>query len=543
MGSFRFGACLTLVLVLVFSMTQGAPAASEQLPAFPGAEGFGAMVSGGRGGRVITVTNLNSDGPGSLQFAVNQQEPRIVVFAVSGEIIGDLVIPRGDLTIAGQTAPGGGITIRGRLVSRYEKGIDNIIIRHIRVRPPPAMTPDDAERHDAVTFSLNQRFIFDHLSVSWGIDETVDIYEARDATVQWSTIEESSIVGHPKGPHNNGLINGPNGRRVSVHHNLFVGHKDRSPAIASGPAEVINNLVYNSRKGFHHVNPARGEFQIVGNYYRRGPSSELIPMDIDFEGAPGVGLSYYIADLCIDDPDDFSGVIRRPAQPPFAHSSFANRLQNLFRGGVFVMATPFDFSIRNREYRAVTVDPCDAAANLVLARSGAFPRDTVTTRSISEVRGRSGSWGVDEPGDLMAGLMAVAPPEDRDKDGMADGWERTRGLDPLRGDDHSRIMESGYTAIEEYINELADSLVAGVEIVPLPALPGSVGGDGSGSSDAGGGRAAGPVQGDNQVTIPASQPSATPSFLPFVAAFAVFFLCVSGYIVISLRKRSHGRGR
>ncbi|MCP4448705.1 MAG: pectate lyase precursor, partial [Myxococcales bacterium] len=149
--------------------------------AFPGAQGFGALATGGRGGRVVKVTTLNASGPGSFGAAIDLDEPRIIVFEVSGAIEADFEIPYGDVTIAGQTAPGGGITIQGRLFGAY-----------------------------------------------------------------------------PEGEHNYGLINGPDGQRVSLHHNLFAHHKNRSPAIANGPAEIRNNIMFNVRHGFIHHNPASG---------------------------------------------------------------------------------------------------------------------------------------------------------------------------------------------------------------------------------------------------------------------------------------------
>src|SRR5690606_6844648 len=144
------------------------------------------------------------------QDALNQDEPRIIVFDVSGVIDGDIEVPYGNVTIAGQTAPGGGITIRGRLTGAYEHGVDNMIIRHIRVRP--VYDNSSGVQFDTIQFSRNAQLIFDHVSASFGIDETVDLYEARDVTVQWSTIESSATEGHPEGEHNYGLINGPDGK-------------------------------------------------------------------------------------------------------------------------------------------------------------------------------------------------------------------------------------------------------------------------------------------------------------------------------------------
>jgi pectate lyase len=220
------------VVIAALSLAPGVVAA---LPAFPGAEGFGAIATGGRGGSVIKVTTLNATGPGSLQEAIDAPGPRIIVFDVSGVIDGDITITHGDVTIAGQTAPGGGVTIKGRLLGEYDASVQNMILRFLRVRP--VYDGSAGDQFDAAQLSLNSRVILDHMSIAWGVDETVDLYEADDVTVQWSTIEESATQGHPEGEHNYGLINGPDGHRIAVHHNLFVHHKNRNPAIANGPAE------------------------------------------------------------------------------------------------------------------------------------------------------------------------------------------------------------------------------------------------------------------------------------------------------------------
>ena len=287
--------------------------------AFPGAQGFGALATGGRGGRVIKVTNLNLEGEGSLQWALDQQGPRIIVFDVSGVIDGDIYVSYGDVTIAGQTAPGGGITIAGRLFAEYDESVQNIIVRFLRVRPPPLTGGSDGDQYDGIQFSRNARFILDHISVSWGSDETIDVYEADDATIQWCTIEESSVEGHSEGEHNYGLINGPDGHRISIHHNLFAHHKNRCPAVANGPADIRNNVVYDVQHGFVHHNESSGGFNIVGNYYRQGPSADLFPFYFD----GGEDARYYLANNYIDDPDDFTGVVDDPWASG-EHSTFEN---------------------------------------------------------------------------------------------------------------------------------------------------------------------------------------------------------------------------
>ncbi len=448
-----------------------APAPDEVL-AFPGAEGFGAHASGGRGGRVIRVTNLHASGPGSLDAALKADGPRIVVFTVSGVIdAGLLEIPHGDLTIAGQTAPGAGITIRGRLYAAYEEGVDNIIIRHLRIRPP-AFTTGKGAQYDAMQFSLSKDLIFDHMSIAFGVDETVDLYESERVTMQWSTIEESATEGHPEGKHNFGLIQGEDGYEISVHHNLFAHHKSRSPAIANGPAEVLNNVIYDCRQGFVHNNDAKGHISIIGNTYKRGPSDKLFPFYFDYD-SPGHNLSYYLSDNFIDDPGEFVGRVDNPWLKPFVHQSFEYlEIEEDGSSSKFRSAEPFVIAEETESpHRIVTVQPAQVAYDLVLAGAGAFPRDLITKRDVQETQDRTGRWGARIPEDLMAGLKAGSPELDSDTDGMPDTWEQAHGLDSANGKDHNTLMPSGYTAIEQYINERADQLAPRPPLQPKDKAP------------------------------------------------------------------------
>lgn len=449
--------------------------------AFPGAEGFGAKATGGRGGRVVKVTNLDADGAGSLQWALDQSGPRIIVFDVSGVIEGDITIPHGDVTIAGQTAPGGGITIAGRLWAEYDESVTNIIVRFVRVRPPPLTGGSDGDQYDAIQFSLNARFIFDHVSVSWASDEVMDLYEADDATIQWSTIEESSTEGHSEGLHNYALLQGPDGYRLSLHHNLFAHHWSRCPAIANGPAEVLNNVIYDVQHGFVHHNDASGSFNIVGNYFRAGPSADLFPFYFDGGGE----ARYHLRNNYIDDPADFTGMVDDPWES-MQHSSF-ERMDGEGQGS----SEPFDFSGEASRVPVTTEDAMEAYGS-VLALAGAFPRDAVTRRTVEEVTDRSGEWGARPPADLMEGLTPEAAPVDSDGDGMPDAWETAWGLDPDDDSDSTTVMPSGYTAIEDYVNERAHVLLGGTPSVPDPGAGGTGGGGGSGGAATGGSAGSGP---------------------------------------------------
>ncbi len=444
----------TVVSASPAGCTGGSPVLSQacgEVRAFPGAEGFGARATGGRGGRVIKVTNLNASGAGSLQAALDVNQPRIIVFAVSGVIRGDVTVTYGNVTIAGQTAPGGGITIAGRLYGEYDASVQNIIIRHVRVRPPRCSGSCNADQYDAMQFSRNSRLILDHISVAYGADETIDTYDARDVTVQWTTVEPSQIAPqHSDGStHNYGMLNVAG--RVSYLNNLCAGHRNRCPALSGGPSEMRNSVAYNVRHAFVHHSTASGNHNLVGNYFKDGPSGSLYPFYFDSDdGSPAP--RYYVNDSFMDDPP--AGVNRR------IDNIWADHYWGtLERDSTTYRATsPFDFSVYP-SWVPVTQLSSTAAYASVLDRAGAFPRDGFTRQVITDVRNRTGAWNPDLPADLMAGLAPTTPPADADNDGMADAWETARGLDPTYGNDHSQVMPSGYTAIEEYVNGLADALV------------------------------------------------------------------------------------
>lgn len=431
---------------------------SGQLTSFPGATGFGAFTTGGRGGRVIKVNNLNATGAGSLQDALNQNEPRIIIFNVSGVITADIInIPYGNVTIAGQTAPGAGITIEGRLYGAYSSSVKNIIIRHIKVRPPVFNSQSPGNQFDAVQLSRNTNIILDHVSMSFGVDETLDLYSAKDVTVQWCTIEQSATNGHPKGNHNYGLISGPNGGRISILNNLFAHHNRRAPSISTGPSETINNVIYNVKDGWlHSGNKASGQHIISNNYFKRGPNSDITPIFLD-AGSAGKNLRYYINSNYVDDPGNLQGVIE-PWETNLNHPSL-RFLCSYFQG-----PDCKSFRLNNRptfgsNILAANETDHTTAYNNVLERSGAFPRDVVTKTTVEEVRSRSGTWGARIPSNLLQGLQVSSPPLDTDNDGMPDSWENNNGLDLTDASDQHKLMSTGYPAIEQYINEVADNLV------------------------------------------------------------------------------------
>ncbi len=444
MRSLVFAAVLVLAFAPGCTRAASVPASPEVgasaaggLPAFPGAEGFGADTPGGRGGKVIHVTNLNSSGPGSLQEACSTPGPRIVVFDVSGVIRGDITITEPYITIAGQTAPGGGITIYGRLLTAYrrENPVHDVVVRFLRVRAVPGL----GNQGDCIQFSIVRNAVIDHVSCAWAEDETIDLFtDAHNVTVQWCTIEEPSVTEQRGGGHNYGLITGPNSDRISVHHNLFAHCKRRNPAFGSGPADFRNNVVYNFRDGLSHEgNYRRGAFNILANYYKRGPSDkDIFPFCFEDE------VPYYLRDNYIEGV----GMIQDPWQE-------ADKLY-----GLRYYAAHGVKAGRPAPVPPITTQPPQEAYRDVLARAGCFPRDAVTKRIIAETINGTGSWGRKDQPNLMAGLISEPPPPDSDGDGMPDAWEESHDLDPNH-DDSARVMKSGYTAIEEYLNHRAEALV------------------------------------------------------------------------------------
>jgi len=457
--------------ILLFLPASMASDATELL-AFPSAEGYGKHTTGGRGGAVYIVTNLNDSGEGSLRAGVEAKGARTIVFGVSGtiQLQSDLIIANPNITIAGQTAPGDGITLRGFPIII---DADEVILRYLRVR----LGDESGEASDAISSLYRNNIILDHISASWSIDETVSIYHCSNVTVQWSVISESLYQSnHTKGSdHGYGGIWGSN--YSTYHHNLMAHHSSRNPRFASGSGntDYRNNVIYNW--GFHatyggetvQVGSDKFTFtniNMVANYYKPGPATKpgevahrlVAPWSRNkaqdygkwyihgntLEGNPWISENNWLGGV---QPQDGSGYLKGlklekpwPSMPINQHSA-------------------------------------EKAYELVLEHAGtSFPkRDGVDLRIIDEVRNgyanfegssykkdhtvsnKSAKTGIIDSQEEVGGwpkLTSGDVPVDSDKDGMPDDWELAKKLDPMNADDRNLIAPDGYTMLEKYINGL-----------------------------------------------------------------------------------------
>jgi pectate lyase len=424
--------------------------------AFPGAEGFGAYARGGRGGKVIYVDNLNDSGPGSLRAAVEDTVPRTVVFRVSGtiELKSDLVISSPYITIAGQTAPGGGICLKHFPLK--VSGAHDVIIRCIRVRPGiDSGLPGD--QIDAIDIAYSRYVILDHCSASWSTDESLNTYHgSHDLTVQWYMFSEPLNMSiHPKrNPH--GYAASIGGDRASFHHNLFANAAGRNPSVAGfqGGNEVFdfsNNVVFNWEHRACDGKPVKLNF--VGNYYKPGPATRenVKGRVVKIEDASKYGYisKWYISDNVIEGyphytEDNWSGAVDFDE----GSSMEKNRSYSPFENGGYV------------------VRDAEQVYEEVLANVGVIApaRDEVEDRIIREVRTGKTIYGngiIDrvEQTEGWPELKSAPAPADTDHDGMPDKWEKKHGLDPGNpADGNDDRNGDGYTNLEEYLYSLMDNI-------------------------------------------------------------------------------------
>jgi len=427
--------------------------AAGDCPAFPGAEGYGRNAEGGRGGDVYHVTSLGNSGSGTLRDAVTTARgPRTIVFDVAGII--DLTAPlRADvsrLTIAGQTAPGDGITVRGYQVDLQG---DDLIVQHLRFRAGDIRkktSSRDGFTEDSLTISGND-VIVDHVSASWGIDENLSTHsESWDRmTVQWSIVSEGlyhtelfhgeydpSHHGHSMGS----LFKPRTGNsHVSVHHSLYAHNGNRNPALGGYSstqtqwAQIVNNVLYDWRdSGYTSGETARTHLDYIGNYGIFGASSSDRHL---FEPTSECHVQLYQSGNYRD--------LDRDGRFDGTNDGWGVFTGDYTRASARVTDAP------------ITTQDAPTALMLVLDQSGARPwsRDSVDRRVVEDVRtGRGrvidsqeevGGWGT-----LAEGSRVV----DGDRDGMPDDYERMAGTSPTRADDDGDVDGDGYTNLENYLH-------------------------------------------------------------------------------------------
>ncbi|KAI1470904.1 polysaccharide lyase family 1 protein [Daldinia caldariorum] len=419
MGVLKF---LTIAYLAAF-----VPDASALL-AFPGAEGFGRNAVGGRTGSVYHVTNLNDSGAGSFRDAVSKSN-RIVVFDVGGTIkITKRIAVSKNIYIAGQTAPSNGITIYGNGVSF--SNANDAIVRYIRFR----MGKGGDAGKDGITIADGSNMIFDHVSVTWGRDETFSINGAvHNVTVQ-NTIIGQGLQTHSCG----GLMQSDFG--ISLFRNLYIDNKTRNPKV-KGMNDFQNNVVYNWGGGGAYIagdSEGQSHANIINNYFISGPSTSVTAFtrgNANFHG--------YVSENYYDSNKD--GTLN--GSPLCVQTSCYSNMD--------IQKTKFDYPGPERLMAAPD------AVTFVLDNVGAnFPgRDEVDKGLVAEVQsfGKKGELVSSENAGALPGSSGERAPTDTDGDGIPDAWEEAHGLDPRDASDAMKISSSGYANIEVYLNSLVPS--------------------------------------------------------------------------------------
>lgn len=431
--------------------------------------------TGGRGGAVYYVNTLsdNSTGnsathEGSLRWCLSQTGKRTILFKVSGLITlgSQLSISKGDVTIAGQTAPGDGICLKS--YTTYV-GAKNVIIRYMRFR----LGDEALQESDAIWGRDNSDVIIDHCSMSWCVDECASFYSNKNFTLQWCLLAESlrnSV--HDKGAHGYGGIWG--GENATFHHNMLAHHDSRNPrfngwkrsglsyttTIAEERLDYRNNVVYNWGANSTYGGESAGHYNMVGNYYKYGPAtsakSRLAQADIDAGTTvvlPRHG-KYYLSGNYIFGNATYT-----------ADNKLAIYNKTGFPLDSVVVQTPFAFY-------PVTTHSAGKAFEKVLAYVGcSLRRDTVDGRVVQEAKagnytftGSNGSTNglIDTQTDVGAWptYNSATAPTDTDIDGMPDAWETANGLNPNYAADGNlfTLSTEGYTNLEVYLNSLVNGI-------------------------------------------------------------------------------------
>lgn len=455
----------TAISPLLTASSIAGDAAPSNLPAFPGAEGFGRLAQGGRGGDVYHVTNLGDAGPGSLRNGIESATgPRTIVFEVAGliRLKSALPINRSFLTIAGQTAPGDGITICD--YSTQMRKVNDIVIRYVRFRLGDENKPADAKGADdtLVTDDID-RIILDHCSLSWAIDGTHDLRRGGNFTLQWCIISEALNRSlHNKGAHAMAASYRDLSGGVTLHHNLIATCRDRHPSLGSAskpPRHIVdfrNNLIYN------WTSPGTANFcdhfiNCINNVWRPGPTTDPAKLPIALKGSlPDLAQGYMSGNVFEgrDDltRDNYAALDFKRWLKPYGNYAYAGQLAD------WKASAPADLGDALPSTHAAA-----EAAELVLAHAGAsLRRDAVDARVVDDVRQRRGKL-IDSQREVggFPAVQSASAPRDADRDGMADAWEVAQGLDPKNAADRNGTRESGgYTNLERYLDSLVPTKIA-----------------------------------------------------------------------------------
>jgi hypothetical protein len=405
------------------------------LPVFPGAQGFGATTPAGRGGQIVRVTNLNDTGAGSLRAALAVSGPRVIVFEVSGTIVlaSNLTITNPFVTVAGQTAPSPGISLRGAglIVST-----NDVLIQHLRIRTgddPGGVSPETRDALRLHGGSGVYNVMVDHVSASWAIDEnagTSTTGTRRDLTLSHVIISEGLSHSLKGVEHSKGILFGEGTQRVAVMRSILAHNLDRNPYFKGGTSGVfVNNVVYNwgnsNATFFNNVDSSEPDFgSVVGNLYLYGPSTPTGAVAIKiYDQNPG--SLFYVAD----------NTLNRAPPPADPWSLVVNEA-----GSSVVDSSPPIW------VEALSVLSSDAVESWVLANAGARPadRDAVDARIVTEVQSGAGRI-IDSPNQVGGfPVLAVNP------------TPLTHPAD-ANGDDDG----DGYTNLEEWLHQLAAQVEGG----------------------------------------------------------------------------------
>jgi len=395
------------------------------------------MAQGGRGGRIIPVTTLADAGPGSLRACIDATGPRVCIFRVGGVIRYTTtrpIIRNPYITIAGQTAPGGGILLTHNggpdaFTPLVVKNTHDVIIRYIRVRMDKR--GQQREANSGITIEGSRQVILDHVSTSWTLDENIGNYAQNDFITISNSISAEGIPKHDKCAL---LASDPTGpQHVSYLHNLCAHNGDRNPDInfpRGSCVEILNNVLYDGVVEFAEIWESYGgtPVSIVGNYFRAGPSTRrayahgLVHQKV---GSVGHARLY-------DRDNIFDGLIP----------------ENEGVAAIRVPAPPCPLTI--------PVTSAKEAYQHVLEHAGALPRDSVDRRIVQEVRDRTGHI-VSTFGTLPV-IASGTPYPDRDGDGMSDDWEIAHGADPDKFDAWAVRDGSGWTNLDEFLDSLSRGL-------------------------------------------------------------------------------------